>query len=64
LSFQAIAEDVERNLLATVQVKGLRFCRPLYLIQRRSRGISPLCSAFLDFLRNQVKSDKAPIRNA
>jgi DNA-binding transcriptional LysR family regulator len=64
LSFQAIAEDVERNLLATVQVKGLRFCRPLYLIQRRSRGISPLCSAFLDYLRNQVKSDKAPIRNA
>jgi DNA-binding transcriptional LysR family regulator len=64
LSFQAIAEDVERNLLATVQVKGLRFCRPLYLIQRRSRGISPLCSAFLDYLRDQVKSDKAPIRNA
>ena len=57
LSLQAIAEDVERDLLATVQVDGVRFRRPLYLIQRRSRGISPLCTAFLDYLRNQVKQD-------
>jgi len=57
LSLQAIAEEVERGLLVTVQVAGVRFCRPLYLIQRRSRGISPLCSAFLDYLRNQVKQD-------
>ncbi len=64
LSLQAIAEDLDRDLLATVQIKGLRFCRPLYLIQRRSRGISPLCSAFLDYLRDQVKSDQTPARNA
>ena len=57
LSLQAIAEDVERDLLATVQIDGVRFCRPLYLIQRRSRGISPLCTAFLDYLRDQVRQE-------
>jgi DNA-binding transcriptional LysR family regulator len=63
LSLQAIAEDVERGLLGTVQVDGIRFCRPLYLIRRRNRGISPLCSAFLDHLRNQVKQPPGLIGN-
>ncbi len=63
LSLQAIAEDVERGLLGTVQVDGIRFCRPLYLIQRKSRGISPLCAAFLDYLRNQVKQHPGLIGN-
>ncbi len=63
LSLQAIAEDVERNILATVKIGGLHFSRPLFLIQRRSRGVSPLCSAFLDYLRDEVKREQAQIRN-
>ena len=63
LSLQAIAEDLERGILATVKIDGVRFCRPLYLIQRRSRGISPLCSAFLDYLRDQVKQEPGLVGN-
>jgi len=55
LSLQALAEDIKLELLVPVQIGSLRFCRPLYLIQRKSRERSPLCSAFLDYLREQVK---------
>jgi len=55
LSLQALTEDIKLDLLVPVQINSLLFRRPLYLVQRKSRERSPLCSAFLDYLREQVK---------
>ena len=51
LSRQAIAEDIEHGLLAQVDIEGIHFKRPLYLIQRKNRQMTPLCTAFLNHLR-------------
>lgn len=52
LSSQAVVEDVQRNTLVTVELEGVRFLRPFYLVQRKNRQISPLGNAFLTFLRS------------
>ncbi|MCU0574258.1 MAG: selenium metabolism-associated LysR family transcriptional regulator [Syntrophobacteraceae bacterium] len=51
LSAQAVAEDVQRGTLVTVETEGVRFLRPFYLVQRKNRQISPLGTAFLGFLQ-------------
>jgi DNA-binding transcriptional LysR family regulator len=56
LSKLAIREDLERGSLSAVALKGIRFNRPFYLIQRRKRQLSPTCSAFLDHLWGTIKS--------
>jgi DNA-binding transcriptional LysR family regulator len=55
LSRQAVEEDLKQGTLALVDIEGIRFYRPLYLVQRRNRRLSPLCAAFLDHLRTGVK---------
>ena len=56
LSAHAVSEDAGRNALVTVALQGVRIQRPFYLAQRRSRELSPLCSAFLEYLRSQASS--------
>ncbi|MDQ7784056.1 MAG: selenium metabolism-associated LysR family transcriptional regulator [Desulfomonilaceae bacterium] len=51
LSRNAAADDIDHGLLAAVDIERIRFTRPLYLIQRRNRQMSPLCAAFLERLR-------------
>jgi len=51
LSLYAVGEDIERNTLHRVLVKGFQIPRPFFLAQRKNRELSPLCSAFLDHLR-------------
>lgn len=53
LSARAVAEDLERGTLAAVPLEGLRFFRPFYLVQRKNRQVSPLCTAFLEHLHAQ-----------
>jgi DNA-binding transcriptional LysR family regulator len=55
LSKRAIAEDLERGALFAVSLKGIRFVRPIYLIQRKKRQPSPICAAFLEHLRTESK---------
>ena len=55
LSRQAVEDDIQNGTLASVKIEGIRFFRPLYLVQRKSRRLSPLCAAFLDHLRTGVK---------
>ncbi len=55
LSRRAVAEDVEHGSLFIVSVEGLHLYRPFYLAQRKNRQPSPLCSAFLDYLRTQSR---------
>jgi Transcriptional regulator len=51
LSRQAVEEDLRRGSLVAVPLRGIRFERPFYLIQRANRQLSPLCEAFLAHLR-------------
>ncbi|GLI36416.1 selenium metabolism-associated LysR family transcriptional regulator [Desulforhabdus amnigena] len=51
LSAKAVSEDLERNSLVAVPLKGVRLPRSFYLIQRRNRQPSPLCTAFLNHVR-------------
>jgi len=52
LSRLAVQEDVRNGSLALVDIDGVRFNRPLYLVTRKNRQMSPLCSAFIDHLRS------------
>lgn len=54
LSFHAVAEDLQRGTLLAVPIEGARIFRSFYLIQRRNRQASPLCTAFVDFLRDRA----------
>ncbi len=51
LSSLSVAEDLQRGSLVQVPIKGLKILRPIYLVQRKNRQISPLAQAFLDHLR-------------
>ena len=53
LSRQAVAEDVQHGSLAIVKIKELTMRRPFYLVKRRNRVLSPVCSVFLDFLQDE-----------
>ena len=57
LSREAVAEDLEMGTLVHVPIKDVRFIRPLYLIQRKNRQMSPVCSAFLDHIRGTAPSE-------
>ena len=50
LSRRAVAEDIERGSLVAVPLNNIRLSRPFYLITRKNRQPSPICSTFLDFL--------------
>lgn len=56
LSLQAVAEDIELGRLLRVNLEGVRFLRPLYLVQRKHRHTSPLCQAFIDYLHGVAGS--------
>lgn len=51
LSRRAVAEDIERGSLVAVPLTDIRLSRPFYLITRKNRHPSPICTTFLDFLQ-------------
>ena len=51
LSRHAVEEDLKNGLLKAVAIRGVSFPRPFYLIQRKNRQVSPVCTAFLDHVR-------------
>lgn len=52
VSSMAVAEDLRHKTLKTVPFKGKRFLRSFYIVSHRGRTISPIGSAFLEFLNN------------
>ncbi|MBI5572887.1 MAG: LysR family transcriptional regulator [Desulfomonile tiedjei] len=58
LSRHAVEEDIQHGMLASVEVRGVKFLRPLYFLQRKNRRMSPLCMAFADFLRRAAGVSK------
>lgn len=60
LSRQAVEGDLRRGSLVAVPLKGIRFHRPFYLIQRVNRQLSPLCKAFLAHVRTESQKKTSP----
>ncbi len=52
LSRLAVVDDIASGVLHVVGVRGVRFKRPIYLVQRVKREPSPICSAFVEHLRD------------
>jgi DNA-binding transcriptional LysR family regulator len=57
LSREAVAEDIRHGSLVAVEIEGIAFLRPLYLIQRKNRQTSPLGAAFLLHVRTSMKDE-------
>lgn len=56
LSTLAIREDLDCRALIKVPIENLRMIRPLYLVQRKNRQLTPLALRFLDSLINHHQS--------
>jgi DNA-binding transcriptional LysR family regulator len=56
LSRRAVDEDVRQGALSTVEISGIRFFRSLYLAFHKNRQLSPLGSAFLNHVRERVRT--------
>lgn len=54
LSRQAVADDVGRGDLVAVSVNGVRLSRSFYLALRKNRQPSPLCTAFVGYIRERA----------
>jgi DNA-binding transcriptional LysR family regulator len=54
LSLQAVTDDLARGDLVAVSVNGLRLSRSFYLALRKNRQPSPLCTAFLGYIREKA----------
>jgi len=51
ISKRAVEEECQHGLLSCVKLKDLTFTRHFYIVTHAHRSRSPLCQAFLDFLR-------------
>ncbi|MFH0959358.1 MAG: selenium metabolism-associated LysR family transcriptional regulator [Pseudomonadota bacterium] len=58
LSWRAVSDDLRQDSLVFVGIRGIKFHRSLYLIQRRKRQASPICSAFLTHINNGLEAAK------
>lgn len=55
LSNHAVDSDIQQGALASVRLQGVQFLRPLFLVLRKNRNLSPVCSAFVEFVRACAK---------
>jgi len=54
ISKRAVEEECHHGLLWCVRLKELRVSRHFYIVVHRERTRSPLCGAFLDFLKSSA----------
>lgn len=54
LSALAVADDVKSGQLHVLSVDGLELKRSFYLTTHNQRSLSPLCRAFIDFLKAEL----------
>jgi DNA-binding transcriptional LysR family regulator len=60
LSRVAVAEDVEAGRVDVYNVQGLDLTRRFFLVTDRRRTRSPVCGAFIEFLRAECKAGGRP----
>jgi DNA-binding transcriptional LysR family regulator len=56
LSFLAVVEDIQWGTLVKIPINDMFINRSFYLVQRKNRQSSPLCTAFLKHLRSEASS--------
>lgn len=61
ISSRAAAEDLQRGTLVAIPIDDVRIRRSFYLAQRKNRQLSPLCTAFLGFLREKSQENPAGV---
>jgi DNA-binding transcriptional LysR family regulator len=54
LSAVAVADDIQSGFLKAIHVEGLNLKRSFFLTTHRQRSLSPLCSVFIDFLKEKL----------
>lgn len=54
LSVVAVADDIQSGLLRAIRVQGLNLKRSFFLTTHKQRTPSPLCSVFIDFLKEAL----------
>ena len=57
ISCHAVSEDLQRGVLVAIPIEDVRILRSFYLAQRKNRQASPLCTAFLGFLREKSQEN-------
>lgn len=55
LSAIAVSEECRSGRLMALKVEGLNLKRHFYLTTHRHRSLSPLCRAFIDFLKKNIE---------
>ncbi|MGC8603414.1 MAG: selenium metabolism-associated LysR family transcriptional regulator [Desulfomonilaceae bacterium] len=55
ISLLAANHELRHRLLVAINIHGVKFRRSLYMIQRKNRQPSPLCSAFVSHLSAVIK---------
>ena len=56
ISLRAIQDDLDRGILRTVPLEGIRLTRDFYLVYHKNRSRSPLCEAFANYLFESVSA--------
>jgi DNA-binding transcriptional LysR family regulator len=52
ISRQSLENEIKTGLIDIISMKNVKFMRPIHLIQRKNRQLSPLGKAFLDYIKN------------
>ena len=58
LSVKSVEQEVGCGELITIQIEGVQFERPFYLIKRKKRELSPVAAVFWEYL---VKEDRSVV---
>jgi DNA-binding transcriptional LysR family regulator len=60
LSKRAVRDEIQCGRLSSIAIKDQKLTRPFYLIQRKNRELSPVASAFQEFIlekSNAIKNE-------
>lgn len=57
LSKRAVLDDLDRGKLTALSIKKHDMQRPFYLVKRKNRELSPVATAFVDYIRENETSD-------
>jgi DNA-binding transcriptional LysR family regulator len=55
ISARAVSDELLRGTLVAIKIRNIKFERSLYLIQRKNRQSSPLCSAFINHIDSRLR---------
>ncbi|MGD9948406.1 MAG: selenium metabolism-associated LysR family transcriptional regulator [Desulfobulbus sp.] len=57
ISSRSVAQDVQCGTLAAITLDDPAACRPIYLLQRKNRELSPVAAAFVEYLLQAVDQE-------